>query len=338
MSNWKSFLKNDTLEWLLEENNPSIRYFTLIDLFNKKSSSVEAKTAKARIMSEGPVPKILDNQEPGGYWIDPDIWYGGVARSKGSVWSFLILAELAADGNDERIKQACEYILDHTQHESGAFFPKRKLITRRQIPIFPLLPCLTGNMLFSLIRFGYLNDPRVQKGLEWIVKYQRFDDGEHWFGSKSKRPWPYYRRSCWGKHSCHRGVVRSLKALSAIPISKRSTAVKNKIKQACEHMLKHHIYKRSHDLSQVAKTDWLNLVFPYFDIDFLLILNLILKEGYIDDRMQDAIDLLKSKQNKNGRWLMERTAGNTQIQFEKQGEESKWITLRALTALKIFYN
>ena len=102
-------------------------------------------------------------------------------------------------------------------------------------------------------------------------------------------------------------------------------------------MLEHHIYKRSHDLSQVAKPDWLNLVFPYFDLDFLLILNLILKEGYIDDRMQEAIDLLKDKQNKNGRWLMERTAGKTQVKFDKQGEESKWVTLKALTALKDFY-
>ena len=51
----------------------------------------------------------------------------------------------------------------------------------------------------------------------------------------------------------------------------------------------------------------------------------------------DCPDLLRNKQNKNGRWLMERTAGKTQISFEKQGEESKWITLKALTALKNFY-
>ena len=34
---------------------------------------------------------------------------------------------------------------------------------------------------------------------------------------------------------------------------------------------------------------------------------------------------------------MERTTGKYQIKFDKQGEQSKWITLKALTALKKFY-
>jgi hypothetical protein len=33
-------------------------------------------------------------------------------------------------------------------------------------------------MVYSLIRLGMLEDPRVQKSIDWITRYQRFDDGE----------------------------------------------------------------------------------------------------------------------------------------------------------------
>ena len=60
MPSWKSFLKEDTLEWLLEDNNPSIKYSTLTDLMGKRTNSSEIKVAKANIMTEGPVPKTLN--------------------------------------------------------------------------------------------------------------------------------------------------------------------------------------------------------------------------------------------------------------------------------------
>ena len=41
-----------------------------------------------------------------------------------------------------------------------------------------VIPCLSGNMIWCLLRFGYRNDKRVITGVEWITKYQRFDDEE----------------------------------------------------------------------------------------------------------------------------------------------------------------
>ena len=81
-----------------------------------------------------------------------------------------------------------------------------------------MIPCLTGNMVFSLIRFGYLDDPRVQRGVDWITRYQRFDDGDG-----DPQGWPYDKfEMCWGKHTCHMGVVKALKALAEIPADRRS--------------------------------------------------------------------------------------------------------------------
>jgi len=334
MSNWKSYLKKDSSEWLLEDNNPSVRYFALTDLMDKKPNSSEVEATRSKIMTEGVVPKILSKQKLGGYWEESYSFY--LPKYKATVWTFIILAELAADANDERIRQTCEFVLENSQNKASGAFSTRGGMAGGDSNI---IPCLTGNMLFSLIRCGYLEDSRVQKGIDWIVKYQRFDDGE----KKPPKEWPYKigilrkGESCWGKHTCHGGVVGSLKALSEIPEERRSDGVKRTIEQASEYMLKHHIYKRSHDLSQIAKSKWMNAGFP-LNFDFLRVLLILSKLGYQDDRMQDAIDLLLSKQNENGRWLLEKTFnGRFHTNIEQKGKESKWITLNALRSLKIFY-
>jgi hypothetical protein len=39
----------------------------------------------------------------------------------------------------------------------------------------------------------------VQKAINWIAQYQRFDDSE----GDTPKGWPYDRfEMCWGKHTC----------------------------------------------------------------------------------------------------------------------------------------
>ena len=58
MVNWKSYLKSETLDWLLERENPSLRYFTLTDLLDQDLNESKVKEAKLKIMSEGIVSKM----------------------------------------------------------------------------------------------------------------------------------------------------------------------------------------------------------------------------------------------------------------------------------------
>jgi hypothetical protein len=54
-----------------------------------------------------------------------------------------------------------------------------------------------------------------------------------------------------------------------------------------------------------------------------------------DDRMGDAIAILKKKQRKDGRWpLQNRHTGRTYFEMEKPGRPSRWNTLRALRILR----
>jgi len=68
-------------------------------------------------------------------------------------------------------------------------------------------------------------------------------------------------------------------------------------------------------------------------------LGILTKLGCKDERMQEAVDLVLSKQDEQGRWSLENTFnGRFQVNIEQKGDSSKWITLNALKALKGFYN
>ena len=114
MSNWKSILKNDSTDWLLEKNNPSVRYFTFLDILDKSWQNPEVVESKKQIMKSDLVQKILSKQNTEGYWFEPENFY--IKRKyKGTVWNFIILAEIGANGNDKRIKKTFEFILKNSQ-------------------------------------------------------------------------------------------------------------------------------------------------------------------------------------------------------------------------------
>ena len=327
-------MKEDQTDWLLESDNPSVRFFALTDIVGKSEKDVEVKRARNEIMKIGVVPKILAKQNRAGYWEQPGRFY--TAKYKGTAWQLLILAELDADGKDKRVRKACEFILSTSQdRESGGFSYCTSAKTGGGLHS-GVIPCLTGNMVWSLIRLGYLEDQRVQHGIDWIVTYQRFDDGIE----ERPRGWPYERfEMCFGKHTCHMGAAKALKALAEIPETKRNGEVENVIEKGTEYFLQHHIYKRSHDLSRVSKPGWLRFGFPLmYQTDVLEILGILTKLGYKDERMQEAIDLVVSKQDDEGKWKLESTFnGRFQTNIEQKTKPSKWITLGALRVLKRYY-
>ncbi len=334
MKDWQSVLNAYPLDWLLEKDNPGVRFLALTGILDRPAGDPEVKEARLDIMRSGTVPKILDKQSPAGYWDLPDKFYR--AKYKGTVWQLIILATLGADGRDERIRRACEFILENSQDaEGGGFAFDRSARTGWGLPS-GVIPCLTGNMVWSLIRLGLEDDPRVKRGLDWIVRYQRFDDGE----ARSSKGGLYDRwPQCFGRHSCHMGVAKALKALAAVPEKKRTPEVKAAIGLGAEYFLKHHIFKKSHDLSVVSKPGWLRLGFPLmYQTDILELLDLLTGLGYRDPRMREAVDILISRQDDRGRWKLAQTFnGRFQTNIERKGYPSKWLTVRALAVLKRWF-
>ncbi|MBI5545394.1 MAG: nitrogen fixation protein NifH [Deltaproteobacteria bacterium] len=320
-----------TIDWLLERENPAVRYLTLTGLLGRSDRDPEVREAQAAIMMAGVVPSILSSQKPGGYWEQADSFY--TAKYRGTVWQLIILAEHHADGGDARIGRACDFLLEHSQDPASGGFSFRCSKQGNGGLASGVVPCLTGNLVWSLLRLGRLGDERVGQGIEWLTRFLRFDDGD----SAPPRDWPYARwEMCYGRHSCFMGVVKGLKAFSEIPAKRRSPAVRRTIDASAEFLLRHHVFKRSHDLTKVAKPGWTRLGFPrMYQTDALEVALLLLGLGYQDERLRDAVDLVRSRRGPDGRWPLQDTLnGKFQVNIERKGKPSKWITLNALRVLR----
>jgi len=176
----------DPIPWLLE-GDASVRYFTLTRLLGAAPDAPQVQEARRAIMTEGPVQRILAEQQADGHVCERDRFY--TAKYRGTVWQLIILAELGADGADERVRAACEAVLRDAQDpDSGGFSTDRSKKAGGGLHSM-VIPCLTGNLAFSLIRFGMLDDPRVQRAVDWITTFQRFDDAE----GDAPAGWPYDR-------------------------------------------------------------------------------------------------------------------------------------------------
>lgn len=334
MGDWRSILNSDPTDWLLEEENPSIRYFTLRDILDRPENDLEVQQAKAAIMQFGLVPDIIQKQQEPSYLQSHSKFY--TSKYKGLVWSLIVLAELGAQPIPQ-IREQCEYILKYSQETRDGGFSQNTAVKTGGGRISEVIPCLTGNMVWALIHFGYTGDPRLQRGIDWLTSYMRFNDDTE---DDPQVP-PYDRMEpCWGRHTCHMGVVKVLKAFSVIPETQRTQAVQDTLAKASEFMLIHHIYKRSHDLNRSSKPGWLKFGFPLmYQTDVLEILDIMSSLGIRDSRMDEAINLVVSKQDGAGRWKLENNYSSERllIPMGQKNEQNKWLTLRAVRVLKRQY-
>ena len=83
--------------------------------------------------------------------------------------------------------------------------------------------------------------------------------------------------------------------------------------------------------------NWWKFGFPVFYItDLLQNVEVLVTLGFgHDDRLQNALDLIREKQDEQGRWALEYSyAGKTWGDFGAKEQPNKWVTLRALRILK----
>ena len=104
---WKSVLKADSTEWLLEKDNPSVRYFTLREIEVREENDPEVQKAHDEIMESALVKAILQAQKPEGYWENEDNLY--LPKYTATTNQMLILAEVGAKKTLE-IEKAIEHV------------------------------------------------------------------------------------------------------------------------------------------------------------------------------------------------------------------------------------
>ncbi len=332
---WEEQLTGDSLGWLLEKDTPGVRYLALRDLQGCSDEDRELKLARRAAYQDGPIAAVLSNMKDEGYWAAPGPGYNPKYRS--SVWSIILLAQLGSRASDDkRIQKACGYILDHGLAAGGQF-------TANGAPS-GTADCMQGNLAWALMELQH-EDPRLDTAFDWMA---RSVTGEG-IAPMTERDAPvrYYAGKCGpvfacgsnNKRPCAWGGVKVMMAFGKWPKARRTAAIKRGIQQGVDFLFSVDPADAAYPSGWAAKPsgNWWKFGFPVFYVtDLLQILEALCSLGYArDPRLARALDLVRQKQDDDGRWSLDYDyAGKTWVDFGAKRQPNKWVTLRALRVLK----
>ena len=334
VSDWQSLLRRDPLPWLLEPDNPAVRQQALLHLLDRSPEDREVAAARSAAMAAEPIRSILAAQQPDGHWEKPGPGYA--TKYRGTVWQVMFLDELGADSTDPRVRAGAEYVLAHSQSPSGGFGASG--VERFPPPPSAAIHCLNGNLLRALLGFGYLDDPRVQRSVDWQARSITGEGFSSYYRSGTSGA--DFACAANGGLPCAWGAVKALLALARIPTERRAPHVQRAIDRAAELLLSRDPAIADYPMAYgngKPNASWWKLGFPHgYVTEILQSLEALVAVGRGGDpRLHAALDWLLSQQNGDGRWLNRYAYhGKTWVDFEKQGTPSKWVTLRACKVLK----
>jgi hypothetical protein len=319
--------KGDVLDWLLDPGDPSVRFWALQDLEGRDRDHPEVSAAQDEVMRSTPVRAALEAQHPDGHWERPDNMY--LPKYTAGTHSLLILAELGAR-RTPAIERGIEHLFSF-QRDSGHFLTELPKTARGRASKVTDGCCLDANVLYYMVHFGYLEDPRVQSLLDFLVEDHSMEDA----GWRC-RAFPIDPAGVFPVN-CYMGAAKVLRAFSTIPEDRRSQPIREIVDREVENILENGIYRyrRAPDGTRREKAGWKRFGFPlFYQSDALEVLDTLTRLGVRDERMQDAIDLVIRARQEDGRWLLKHTFnGKMWHDIDVKHQPSKWITLRALRVL-----
>jgi hypothetical protein len=306
--------EREVIDWLLEEDQPSVRYRALRDLLDLPQDDSDVRDALSGIPRLGWAAEILKLQSPKGWWESGRNLYW--PKYSATNWRALVLSDLGLTKEDPRVEKTAELIL-----HKWLFRPW----TKEESEV-----CIVGNTARMLTRFGYGDDPHVKRLFHSLTESQKEDGGWHCFGGDK------------GSLDCWEGLA----AYATLSKSRRTRRIMRSIERGAEFYLERRLY----DDGERRYLPWFRFHYPvHYYYDILVGLDVLTRLGYGDDeRLRPALEILKEKRSVDGKWLLDKVhpdlgrganygpfkKPSKRFTLEQEGDPSKWITLTAMHVLK----
>ena len=302
------------LDWLLD-SDPGIRWQVLRDLAGAPAEVVAGE--RARVATEGWGSRLLALQGEDGQWeggaLFPAEWRpdGQGQPWSATAYSLVALRDFGVDARCDQARRAVAQVRDNCrwEHAGQPFFSGE------------VEPCINGMVIELGAYFGQNVDSVVARLLG-----EQLEDGG----------W-----NCEAENgSVRSSFATTIRVLEGLLAHERATGGSAESvaarRRAEDYLLERRLFRRK-STGEVVDAAWLKFSFPTrWHYDVLRGLEYFQAAGEAPDpRVDEAIDLLRSKQQPDGTWLLENThPGKVHFTMEDgDGRPSRWNTLRAMRVL-----
>ncbi len=307
------------LAWLLEEEEPAVRYLALRDLERRPARDPELRAAHAAIPTRGWAADILAARAADGTWAGGQDLYR--PKYLATTWPMIVLADLGLTRDQAGIERSCERWMRAFPLRGGGVGGSATGTGHH---------CLVGNMVRALCQFGYADDARVRASVDWLVAT-----------ADPKGGW-----SCFG-HGRNLDSWEGLGAFAAYPRPLWTPEMATAVERAAEFFLERELHRQG-----ARYAPWFRFHYPvHYYYDLLVGLDLLTSLGHAGDpRLATALEHLRRTRGPDGRWRLgpwhpdvegpmaewfrrHPKRAPTPVGWETPGRPSKMVTLRALRVL-----
>ncbi len=297
MEEWRKRLRVDPLPPLLASENPALRYFARRDLLGERVGPVQT-------LWELPEAKrILKKQETDGAWPPAVQKHSAVNYRLIETWRhFRYLVEQYGFTREHPQARTASEFLFSCQTPEGDI---RGMLADQYATYY------TGAIMALLIRAGYEDDPRIEKGFQWLLSIRQSDQG--WtipiltrgldrqtlqrLTSRHAQPVEPDRSKPFSHHWT--GMV--LRAFAAHPKYRKFPDAR-----LAGQLLKARFFKPDSYSSYRAASYWIRFEHPFWWNNLLSALDSLSRLGFSADdaSMTAALDWLREHQEKSGLWKL----------------------------------
>ena len=300
------------IQWLLD-SDPSIRWQAMRDLTGAPDEEVAAERAK--VATEGWGVQLLSGQGADGYW---------GAGTSNPEWvtlrTLLLLRDMGLDPTSEQARGAVARVRENVRWQG--VLPQDAAWHGKPLFAGEVEPCINGRVVTVGSYFG---EEDVQSIVDRLLGEQMSDGG-----------WNCEQESGSTRGSFHTTICVLEGLLEHEWATGGSSAVTAARERGQEYLLERRLLRRL-STGEVIDPTWTQFSFPTgYHYDVLRGLEYLRRAGVTPEaRMAEAIDLVASKRDADGRWLLEKVHPD-ELDAEPgvaEGQPSRWNTLRALRVL-----